>query len=338
MSVSLRLAESGRLPDAWIRFGIRRRLAALADRLATGAGGSGLAGEDALSTGPLAVATGVANEQHYELPPEFFAAVLGPRLKYSCCHWSKGADTLERAEEEALAQVCRRSEMEDGLDVLDLGCGWGSLTLWIAEHFPESRVTAVSNSAVQGRLVRQRAASRRLANVEVMTADVNDFNPARRFDRIVSIEMVEHLRNWAALGERLSTWLVPGGRVFLHHFCHRDRPYFFEDRGPDDWMARHFFTGGLMPSERLFERFAGELELEERWRVDGRHYGRTANAWLEYLDRRSAEVEALLEPVYGAATGRWLQRWRIFFLACAELFSFRSGGEWFISHSRWRAP
>ncbi len=285
---------------------------------------------------PIARSPAAANRQHYQLPPEFFRLVLGQHLKYSCCYWPPGVETLTAAEAAALAQAAARAQIEDGMKVLDLGCGWGSLALWVAERNPGCRVTAISNSAAQGELIRRRARRRGLGNVVVATADVNDFDAGDTFDRIVSIEMFEHVRNQAALLERVSGWLAPGGRLFVHVFCHRRHPYVFEDEGAGDWMARHFFTGGLMPSERLMEELGGPLTPVGRWRLSGQHYRATARAWLANLDSHRAEILEILAGVHGASARRWLGRWRLFFLACAELFGYRDGREWFVSQTLWR--
>ncbi|MGB5659518.1 MAG: cyclopropane-fatty-acyl-phospholipid synthase family protein, partial [Thermoanaerobaculia bacterium] len=284
---------------------------------------------------PLAIETETANEQHYELPPEFFQLVLGSHLKYSCCYWSEGTTSLSDAEALALELTTSRAEIEDGMEVLDLGCGWGSLSLWIAEHFTHCRVTAVSNSAPQGDFIRRRARSRGLANVEHLTDDMSHFQITGKFDRIVSVEMFEHMRNYSLLLERVAGWLKPDGKLFVHVFCHRSRPYFFEDKGPSDWMARHFFTGGLMPSEHLMEQFEGPVQLDRRWRLNGQHYERTALAWLENMDRHRDEIRGIFESVYGTDAEQWFHRWRMFFLACAELFGYKHGEEWFVSHSLW---
>jgi cyclopropane-fatty-acyl-phospholipid synthase len=272
-----------------------------------------------VSTGPIAVETAAANEQHYELPPEFFGLLLGPRRKYSGCYWPAGVETLAGAEEAMLELTCERAGLEDGMEVLDLGCGWGSLSGWIAERYPRCRVLAVSNSAAQ----RAHVESLGLARVEVVTADVGAFETGRRFDRVVSVEMFEHMRNWDALLGKVCGWLEPAGRLFVHVFAHRRHAYLFEDT----WLARRFFTGGVMPSDQLLHRFDRHLAVREHWRVDGRHYERTANAWLANLDRARGQAAALL----GSEAA--VNEWRTFLIACAELFGYRDGSEWIVSHS-----
>jgi cyclopropane-fatty-acyl-phospholipid synthase len=340
MTWAIELAERRLVPDAVVRFGIRRLLE---QRLREQHVHDSDRRTDALNTfvnemasGPIAVATRSANEQHYEVPPEFFRIVLGPALKYSSCLWPEGIDDLAAAEELMLDATCERAEIADGMEVLDLGCGWGSLSLWIARKFTTSRVLAVSNSKPQGDFIRNRAAANGLDNVEVVTADMNDFATDRRFDRVVSVEMFEHMRSWPRLFERIATWLRPDGAFLLHVFCHRDLAYRYEDRSSGDWMARHFFTGGIMPSEDLPRRFPEHLIVETQWRVGGLHYSRTLEAWLDRMDDRRGELLRLFQSVYGDDAARWFARWRMFFMACSELFRFRGGEEWFVSHTLMR--
>ncbi|HSP19168.1 MAG TPA: cyclopropane-fatty-acyl-phospholipid synthase family protein, partial [Myxococcaceae bacterium] len=288
----------------------------------------------------LAPSPQAANRQHYEVPAGFFELVLGRHLKYSAGLWKPGVETLDDAEAAMLDLTCRRADLGDGQTVLELGCGWGSLSLWMAARYPASRIVAVSNSQGQGAYIRARAAERGLANLEVRTADMNQFTPGdgAQFDRIVSVEMFEHMRNWPELLRRVGGWLAPGGRLFVHVFAHRRFAYPFEVDGDGDWMARHFFTGGIMPAHDLIGRIPGPLEVEESWLVPGTHYARTAEAWLERLEAHRGAALALLRRDLPAGQAKLqLARWRLFFLACAELFGFRGGTEWVVSHHRLRA-
>jgi cyclopropane-fatty-acyl-phospholipid synthase len=333
------LAESGRVPTALLRLGIRRIVAARKRELESAGFEAALAFKRAfleeLRHAPIALVPELANEQHYEVPPAFFEAVLGPHLKYSCGLWEPGETTLAGSEQRMLALTGERAGLADGMHVLDLGCGWGSLTLWIAERWPGCRVRGVSNSKLQREFILRRAAERGLANVEVETADANRFVPDARFDRVVSVEMFEHVRNHEALLARIADWLTPEGRLFVHHFCHREAIYPYESEGAGNWMGRHFFSGGLMPCEDLLLQRQRDLEVEAQWRVSGRHYEKTANAWLAALDANAAPAcEALASAVGRADAPLARQRWRLFFLACAELFGFGGGEEWFVTHVR----
>jgi cyclopropane-fatty-acyl-phospholipid synthase len=339
------LAERGLVPDPLLRFGIRQlvrqrlREERARERLSSSGSLHDFVAE--LRKSPIALLPETANQQHYEVPAEFFAPVLGARLKYSCAFWPTSISNLDAAEEAMLALSTERAELEDGMEILELGCGWGSLTLWLAERFPASRILGVSNSRSQRAFIEERARARGLSNVAIETADMNDFTSEQRFDRVVSVEMFEHMRNYDRLLARIGSWLRPGGKLFVHVFAHRHHAYPFEDAGGGDWMARNFFTGGLMPSEDLLLHFQRDLVLEERWRISGLHYQRTANAWLANLDARTRDLLPVLGATYGEADAqRWLQRWRIFFLACAEMFGFRGGEAWGVAHYRMakRAP
>lgn len=337
----MRQAELGRVPDWLIRAGIRRLLAArLEDE---GRGGVEAQRERMaallaqMRASPIALATEAANEQHYEVPPELFEIALGPRLKYSACVWPDGVGTLAEAEEATLALSCERAELADGQRILELGCGWGSLSLWMAERYPNARILAVSNSAPQRAFIEARRDAKGLANLEVVTADMSHFAPEGKFDRVVSVEMLEHMRNWEALCGRIADWLAPGGTLFVHIFCHRAWPYLFETAGVGNWMGRHFFTGGLMPSDDLLLATCGELRLERRWALDGRHYARTLLAWLRNHDAARARILPILARTYGESEARrWFGRWRLFYLACAELFGWAGGDEWYVAHYRLR--
>jgi len=329
--------EQGLVPDTVIRAGIRRLCERRLRQIAAGDTESAAELTErfvrSMDSAAIACLPDRANEQHYELPAEFFGLVLGPHRKYSSGWWPEGTTDLAGAEAAALAATCERAGVADGQSILELGCGWGSLTLWMARHYPGSRITAVSNSQSQRAWIEGEAARLDLPNIEVITADMNQFRTDRRFDRVVSVEMFEHMRNWRALFARVNEWLRPDGRFFMHVFCHRSTPYAFVDQGPSDWMGRHFFSGGMMPSDELALRCQHPLRLLQRWRWGGRHYEKTANAWLANLDARRAELLPVLAATYGEANAaQWLQRWRIFFMACAELFGYESGQEWFVSH------
>jgi len=317
--------ESGKVPDEALRAGIRL---SCRTRLLT-EGRKGAARRSSFvadrTRGPLAVRADAANAQHYEVPAAFFAKVLGPRLKYSSCLWEPGTTTLAAAEEAMLALTCERAGLVDGMDILELGCGWGSLTTWMAEHYPSSRILALSNSAPQRATIEARGH----ANVEVQTADITDWSTDRTFDRVVSVEMFEHLRNYGLLFQRIASWLRPDGKLFVHVFSHKQYAYLY-DHG---WMARRFFTGGTMPSHDLFTEFDDHLVREQRWLVDGTHYAKTSEAWKQNLDAHAAELFPVMTDTYGAGHEHaWLADWNVFFLACAELFGFREGQEWAVTH------
>lgn len=294
---------------------------------------------DATKVGPVALLTDKANEQHYEVPAAFYERVLGPHLKYSCCHWGDETQSFESAEASALAISCERAELANGQRILELGCGWGSLSLWMAQQYPGSSITSVSNSASQREFIQRQALQRGLPNLTVVTADMNDFATDERFDRVVSIEMFEHMRNYELLLSRVADWLQPGGKLFVHIFCHRDSPYFFETEGASNWMGRYFFSGGTMPSDELLSHYQRDLQLVHRWRWNGQHYEITSNRWLNNMDAARRELLPVLEATYGKAeAARWWMRWRLFFMSCAELFGFRNGNEWWVSHYLFQKP
>lgn len=334
-------AERGWIPDAWLRRGIRillrQRLREQEQWEATADNDDPRGGLETFLTaaarGPIALCPEKANEQHYELPAEFFAWVLGPQKKYSCCYWPPGVEDLTAAEEAMLRLTAQRADLGNGQRILDLGCGWGSLTLWAARQCPRSEIVAVSNSVTQRQFIEARAHEQRLANVTVVTADVNDFVPPGRFDRIVSVEMFEHVRNHRELLRRLARWLRPSGRLFVHMFVHRYYTYPYEADGDANWMARYFFTGGMMPGDDLLRRYQEDVILLEQWRIHGGHYRSTAAAWRARLERHRERIFPILAATYGASEAEvWYYRWRLFFLACEELFGFRNGREWWVSH------
>lgn len=336
----MRLAEHGLLPDFIIRNVIRTLLRS---RLAAeGRGGVDKVSErkrallEELRSSPIALHTAVANEQHYMVPARFFELFLGPNQKYSSCLWGEKTRTLAEAEVQMLELTAARATIEDGMRILDLGCGWGSFSRYAARRFPNCRITAVSNSSAQREFIKQRCREERIENLEVVTSDINDFQPAGTFDRIVSVEMFEHLRNFGVMFERIANWLEVEGKLFVHIFTHREFAYPFETEGATNWMGRYFFTGGLMPSDDLLLHFQDRLVLEDHWRLSGVHYQRTLESWLERLDAEREAILAVLRSAYGGEAKIWLQRWRMFLIACAELFGFRGGREWGVSHYRFR--
>jgi cyclopropane-fatty-acyl-phospholipid synthase len=336
-TLALELTEHGVLPDRLVRAGIRRllqaRLHEIAARDPAAAATQADAFVAAMRAAPVALVPHKANEQHYEVPSAFFGAVLGCRRKYSSAWWPEGITDLDAAEEVALAATAERAGLADSQRILELGCGWGSLTLWMAEHYPCARITAVSNSHSQRAHIEAEARRRGLANVQVVTSDVSELRLEQRFDRVVSVEMFEHLRNWPEMFRRVAGWLEPGGKFFMHVFVHRGTPYAFEARDDSDWMARHFFSGGMMPSDDLALRFQDDLALVARWRWDGTHYARTAEAWLANMDARREALLPILAQTYGAErAGLWWTRWRLFFMSCAELFGHDHGREWWVAH------
>ncbi len=333
------LCERGLVPDALTRLGIRRLCAQrLREENASETQVSDARFRrllEELRQSPIAIETAAANEQHYEVPARFFELCLGKRLKYSSCLYPSGNETLEQAEELMLAAYGERAELADGQRILELGCGWGSLTLWMAERYPNARITGVSNSNSQREHILAQAAARGLGNVEIITCDVNQLQLDRTFDRVVSIEMFEHMRNYLSLLERVSGWMAPGAKLFVHIFCHRSLMYPFETEGQDNWMGRYFFTGGLMLAADTLLHFQEHLQIEERWLLSGSHYQRTANHWLENQDRHAGEIMHVLTASHGQAEARrWFQRWRMFWMACAELFGYAGGSQWLVAHYR----
>lgn len=337
--LGLSLAETGRVPDALIRVAIRsilrRRLRELPRRDCEAAEEANRAFREELCRSPVALVPELANQQHYEVAPAFFERVLGWRLKYSCGLWGSGVRDIDAAEEMMLSVTCGRAQLSDGMSVLDLGCGWGSLSLWIAERYPRCQVTATSNSKLQREFILARCADRNLDNVDVVTEDINQLDFDRRFDRVISVEMFEHVRNYDLLLARSARWLEPNGKLFVHHFSHREFAYPYETDGDYDWMGRHFFSGGIMPADDMLMHFQRDLVVDRKWRVNGTHYQQTVEAWLELQDLQRDALIAILEEVYGKESAQlWFERWRLFFLACSELFGYRNGNEWWVTHVR----
>lgn len=332
LQIAIDWMERGLLPDAAVRFGIRRLLRQRLQELREAGSDGQQRFLASLREGPIAQATEQANRQHYEVPAAFFRQIMGKHMKYSACLWEPPVETLDEAEAAMLALTCRRAGLADGQRILELGCGWGSLSLWMARQYPGASILAMSNSHGQRAYIEAEAARQGLSNLRVVTEDINRFEPEPGFDRIVSVEMFEHLHNYQALFRRLAGWLRDDGQMFLHVFSHRQYAYPFETEGEDNWMGRYFFTGGLMPSEDLFERVQDEFVVSARWRVNGLHYAKTCEAWLQNQDRNGAAIKSLFAEVYGADAERWFHRWRVFFMACAELFAYRGGEEWGVTH------
>jgi cyclopropane-fatty-acyl-phospholipid synthase len=330
--------ERAPAPDSLTKLGIDCLVGAARRRLSQAPAGADRDFARDMMDHPIAENTEEANAQHYELPAEFFSMVLGPHRKYSSCLY-EGRDDLAGAEARALAETCAHAELVDGQDVLELGCGWGSLSLWMAEHYPNSRIVSVSNSGSQRHYIEGEAAARGLTNLTVITADMNRFEaPAaldgRLFDRVVSVEMFEHMANWPALLRRVRGWMKPDGKLFIHVFTHNTTPYRFDATDKTDWIAQYFFTGGVMPSHGLIRQFPDVFEVEREWRWNGEHYRRTAMDWLANFDRNRVKIDALLNEVYGRDAVLWRRRWRLFFLSVAGLFGHKGGREWGVSHYR----
>lgn len=347
-TLAIQLAEKSLVPDCMIRRGIRQLSKKRLQEIS--AGNCERSAENlndfisAMNTSPIALLPELANAQHYELPTEFFLKCLGENRKYSCCFWLPETKTLSDAESNALRLSCEHADLKNGQNVLELGCGWGSLTLWMAKYYPKSNITAVSNSNSQREFIMAKAKSLGLNNVSVITCDMNKFEPKEhdvmhQFDRVVSIEMFEHMRNHKVLYKKIHSWLVPGGKFFMHIFVHRNTPYLFEVQGDDDWMSQFFFSGGMMPSDDLPLNFQQHLKIVRRWRWDGSHYEKTANAWLENMDKNRYLLDDILKDTYGAENAeKWRNRWRIFYMACAELFGYNNGQEWWVTHYQFERP
>ena len=331
------LLEKDLVPDFLIRIGIRR---ICEQRLKEENIGDGERQHEKfmnfvslLKQSPIAVETKAANEQHYEVPTRFFQLVLGKNLKYSSGYWRDGVNSLNQSEDDMLELTCERAELRNGQDILECGCGWGSLSLFMARKFPESKITGVSNSATQKLFIDEEARKRGISNLTIVTADMNIFQATGKFDRIVSVEMFEHMRNYESLLEKLSGFLRLEGKMFIHIFTHHYLSYLYEVKNDSDWMAKYFFSGGIMPSDHLLLYFADHFKIQKHWRVNGMHYSRTSEAWLSKMDQHKKEIMPLLERTYGKDQAvRWWVYWRLFFMACAELFGYNGGEEWMVSH------
>lgn len=332
-----KLITSDNLPDPVLRAGIRKLLKqrlkdeTLGDEELQQRKFMNLINE--LKSSPIAIHTADANEQHYELPTQFFQYCLGKNLKYSSAYWNPGVKDLDTAEDDMLALTCERAALKNGQNVLELGCGWGSLSLYMAAKYPESRFTVVSNSATQKIFIDDTAKQRGIDNLTVLTADMNSFTIADTFDRVVSVEMFEHMRNYKLLLAKVASFLKPNGKLFVHIFTHKTLAYKYEVIDESDWMSKYFFTGGIMPSNHLFFYFNDNLKITEHWVVNGKNYGETAEAWLRNMDRHKKEIMPIMAATYGQADAlKWWVYWRLFYMACAELFNYQNGNEWMVCH------
>ncbi len=332
------LIEKGLIPDPLVRFGIRGLLKEKLKKEQQCLEESGNQRiqqmVDFLKKSPIAVNTQEANEQHYEVPTEFFQLVMGQHMKYSCGYWHDGVKDFTQSERDMLDITIERASLKDGQDVLELGCGWGSLSLYMAARFPDSQFTGISNSRTQKEFIDGEAKKRGIKNLQIRTMDMNDFKIDQKFDRVVSVEMFEHMRNYQELFKRISGCLKEGGKLFVHIFSHKKYAYTYELNEGFDWMARYFFTGGIMPSDDLLLHFADHFNLEEHWQVNGKHYEKTSNGWLKNMDANKERIMTIFKDTYGLDYKKWWNYWRIFFMACAELWGYKDGTEWIVSHYR----
>lgn len=332
------LCENGLVPDVLTRYGIRQLCRQrLVEENINDIEKADLRFRrmlEELRQSPIAIETAAANEQHYEIPTRFFQLCLGKRLKYSSCFYKTGDETLDEAEVAMLGIYSERAELKDGQHILELGCGWGSLTLWMAEKYPNANITAVSNSATQRMHIEAVCRERGWQHVKVITCDVNTLElDANQFDRVVSVEMFEHMRNYQTLLNRISNWMKPEAKLFVHIFCHRYVMYPFETDGDDNWMGKYFFTGGIMPSADTLLHFQQDMSIQQRWLVSGEHYEKTSNHWLANQDANREEIMQIMKSTYGEKDAkRWFNRWRMFWLSCAELFGLEDGNEWLVAH------
>mmetsp|Transcript_30343 Transcript_30343/g.58317 ORF Transcript_30343/g.58317 Transcript_30343/m.58317 type:complete len:365 (+) Transcript_30343:106-1200(+) len=341
----MRIVEANLVPDFIIRRGVRLLLQTRIDMEHKGGVEPRqrwfMSLVEGLKKRNIAEQTMAANEQHYEVPTEFYRYCLGNNFKYSCCLYNSKLDGLTKAEEAMLDLYCERAQLQNGQNILELGCGWGSLCLWIATKYPKSKVTAVSNSKTQKDHILAEAAKRNIKNLEIITADINEFSPPKpgSYDRIVSIEMFEHMKNYKELMYRISMWLKAGGMTFIHIFVHKEFLYHFEVQTEDDWMAKYFFTGGTMPSAHTLLYFQEHLKIVDHWNVNGRHYAQTSEDWLANMDKHKKEIMPILASTYGAhQQTKWFVYWRLFYISVAELFAWDNGNEWFVCHYLFEKP
>ena len=325
------LAERRLIPDSLIRWGIQNQLRQHSLLLANNPKSDSLWIKE-LSTRPIAEYTDTSKKQHYEVPTEYFKTVLGSHLKYSCCFWEESTTSLEMAEASMLSLTCEHARLENGQTILELGCGWGSLSLWMAKHYPKSSITAMSHSKTQKAYIDSEIKRLGIDNLNVITSDINDFDPSMQFDRIVSVEMFEHLRNHSLLFERMNDWLKDDGRIFLHVFAHFKETYLFEVEHKRDWMAEYFFTGGMMPSVNFLPSTAKPFKELDRWEINGMHYSKTLEAWLSRQDQQQDKIQEQFLNTYHKDAKLWIQRWRLFYLACSELFAYNGGSDWLVMH------
>ena len=337
ISLLIKLSEKQLIPDFAIRYGIRTLLKKRLDSLVSNNPETNIQDKidfiHKMNSSKIALVPELANKQHYEIPANFYKYCLGRHRKYSSCYWEDNTKNLDEAELLSLKLTTQHAKLTNGQNILELGCGWGSLTLWMAKKFPKSKITAVSNSSSQKTHILEQAKKRNLNNISIITEDMNKFNPKTRYDRIVSVEMIEHMRNHRQLFKKINTWLKPGGLFFMHIFVHKTQPYLFEVQDEDDWMSQYFFSGGMMPSEDLPLFFQEDLKIIDQWSWSGKQYEKTANAWLANIDSNKEKVMRTLEKIYGKDNSKkWFQRWRIFFMSCAELWGYRDGNEWKVVH------
>lgn len=286
-----------------------------------------------LKLSPIAIETDLANDQHYQVPSGFFEKVLGENMKYSCAFFEKGNESLKEAESKMLKITCERAQIKDGMKILELGCGWGAITLYMAKQYPNSAITAVSNSKTQREFILNKAQNLGLSNVEVITANMIDFDTDLKFDRVVSVEMFEHMRNYEKLLEKISKWLNDEGKLFVHIFVHSKFSYKFEVNDETDWMSKYFFSGGIMPSEHLLYYFQKDLSIKNHWTLSGRHYAQTARKWLNNMDDNKSDIMKVFNDHYGPKDAmKWFNYWRVFFMSCEELWAFDDGREWLVGH------